>query len=147
VKGFGIPSPIAIIKVNKTINTPMTRAVHRHTFENNLGVFIIFSFGLTNNGRRLVQPVLFLEMSVSWTVIAVQHVIMSFMIPQSVPAKAAHNHFVLVAGFDLGDDNSIFAKESQFTNDDHPHNNQVEGWNQFPNPTVRKRHLLSYYYL
>jgi len=36
-----------------------------------------------------VQPILFHEKSVSWTEIAVQHILMSIMTPQPIPAKTA----------------------------------------------------------
>jgi hypothetical protein len=49
--------------------------------------FIFFS--LTISRRRVLQPVLFHERSVSWTEVAVQHILMPIMTPQSLPAKAA----------------------------------------------------------
>ena len=54
--------------------------------------------GLTNNVRRLVQPILFHEMSVSWTEIAVQHILMPFMTPQSVSTKSAGTALVKFQG-------------------------------------------------
>jgi hypothetical protein len=42
---------------------------------------------IDDNGRLVMQPILFHEMSVSWTGIAVQHILMPFMTPQSLAAN------------------------------------------------------------
>jgi hypothetical protein len=46
VKGFGIPSPIAITTIIKTSNVPRIRAVQRHAAADSLVVFIMRSIRL-----------------------------------------------------------------------------------------------------
>jgi len=53
------------------------------------GKMLILASGLTISRRLVLQPILFHEMSVSWTEIAVQHILMPIMTSQSLPAKAA----------------------------------------------------------
>jgi hypothetical protein len=43
---LGIPSPIAISTISKTINVPRIRAVQRHTVASRLAVFIMLSIRL-----------------------------------------------------------------------------------------------------